>query len=252
MYQNYLFDLYGTLVDIHTDEDKLEVWQRLSLFYGYYGAIYTPQALKKAYLEEVDKAQQVAVRKRSEGVALKKADAHEANPEIELEYIFQKLFEQKGIQASLEQSTYAGQIFRLASTEYIKLYDGARELLQALRARGKKVYLVSNAQSIFTRYEMRYLGIEDLFDDIFISSEHGCKKPDDRFYKIPIEKYGLKAEETVMIGNDYVCDILGAQQSALHTFYIHSNLSPALEAPVESTHALMAMDLQKVRDVLLG
>ena len=27
-YDNYVFDLYGTLVDIHTDENKAEIWER--------------------------------------------------------------------------------------------------------------------------------------------------------------------------------------------------------------------------------
>ena len=26
MYQNYIFDLYGTLLDIHTDETGIRVW----------------------------------------------------------------------------------------------------------------------------------------------------------------------------------------------------------------------------------
>ena len=34
MYQNYIFDLYGTLVDIHTNEKKAYLWKKLSLFPG--------------------------------------------------------------------------------------------------------------------------------------------------------------------------------------------------------------------------
>ena len=37
-YENYVFDLYGTLVDIHTDEEPRELWEKLVLFFGYYGA----------------------------------------------------------------------------------------------------------------------------------------------------------------------------------------------------------------------
>lgn len=28
MYQNYIFDLYGTLVDIHTNEKKAYLWKK--------------------------------------------------------------------------------------------------------------------------------------------------------------------------------------------------------------------------------
>ena len=37
-YDNYVFDLYGTLVDIHTEEDFPKLWEKLALFFGYYGA----------------------------------------------------------------------------------------------------------------------------------------------------------------------------------------------------------------------
>lgn len=37
-YDNYIFDLYGTLVDIHTDESDTAIWEKLAMFYGYYGA----------------------------------------------------------------------------------------------------------------------------------------------------------------------------------------------------------------------
>ena len=33
-YRNLIFDLYGTLVDIHTDEDAPLVWQKMALLYG--------------------------------------------------------------------------------------------------------------------------------------------------------------------------------------------------------------------------
>ena len=32
MYETCIFDLYGTLVDIHTDEKKEELWEKLALF----------------------------------------------------------------------------------------------------------------------------------------------------------------------------------------------------------------------------
>ena len=37
-YDNYIFDLYGTLADIHTEENDPLVWKKLALFYGYYDA----------------------------------------------------------------------------------------------------------------------------------------------------------------------------------------------------------------------
>lgn len=42
-YKNYIFDLYGTLVDIHTDGEQELLWEKLALFYGYYDAVYEPE-----------------------------------------------------------------------------------------------------------------------------------------------------------------------------------------------------------------
>ena len=50
-YRNYIFDLYGTLVDIHTDEEDPAAWAALARFYSYYGARYAPDALRAACTE---------------------------------------------------------------------------------------------------------------------------------------------------------------------------------------------------------
>lgn len=49
MYETCIFDLYGTLVDIRTDEEKPGLWEKLALFYAYYGAQYKPDELRNSY-----------------------------------------------------------------------------------------------------------------------------------------------------------------------------------------------------------
>ena len=182
-YDNYLFDLYGTLVDIHTDEQHSEVWERLAVFYGYYGAKYKAEELEKSYFEIIN---------RQEGVL--KGDNHEMFPELQIEDVFMELFTQKGVNVQKELAVCAGQFFRILSTEYIRLYDGAVDLLQFLKEQGKKVYLLSNAQRIFTEYEMHTLGIASYFDDIFISSE--CRENKImRYGSIVVAESGKLSEE---------------------------------------------------------
>ena len=82
--------------------------------------------------------------------------------------------------------------FRAMSLKYIKLYDGALDLLRSLKEAGGKVYLLSNAQSSFTKPELKLLGIYDEFDGIVISSDEGCKKPDVKFYQTILKRYKLK------------------------------------------------------------
>ena len=49
MYRNFIFDLYGTLVDIHTNEYKPSLWKKMALFYSFQGAAYTGKELRCRY-----------------------------------------------------------------------------------------------------------------------------------------------------------------------------------------------------------
>ena len=49
-------------------------------------------------------------------------------------------------------------------------------MLLAIRAAGKRVWLLSNAQRVFTGPELQKLGIDDCFNGIYISSDYDCKK----------------------------------------------------------------------------
>ena len=49
MYQNYIFDFYGTLADIRTDEEKPYLWQKMSEIYGAMGAGYGPAELRQTF-----------------------------------------------------------------------------------------------------------------------------------------------------------------------------------------------------------
>lgn len=240
-YPNCIFDLYGTLVDIHTDETQPRLWAEMAAWYRGHGAEYPAQTLQDAYFR--------TVRKLEHGAASLRSDAHEAHPEIQIEEVFRLLFLEKGVHAGLELAVHTGERFRKASMDYIRLYDGAAELLSSLRANGQHVYLLSNAQRIFTAYELRFLGIESMFDGIYLSSDYGCKKPDRRFYELLLNAHRIIPEEAIMVGNDGVCDIQGAQAVGLSTMYIRSNISPMEPLP-KADYVLEEMNLTRVREIL--
>lgn len=244
MYQTYLFDLYGTLVDIRTDEEDIELWRKLSVFYGYYGANYTPEELYNSFLTEEHNLREEAKSKLG--------SSEDSYPEIVLERAFQALFEKKGIQASNELAVHAGQFFRILSLKYIKLYPNIVTMLETLQAKQKKVYLISNAQQIFTEYDMNYLDIKKYFNGILFSSDAGVMKPDIRIYEQAIDKFQIDKDKAVMIGNDYTCDILGAKAAGLDAFYVHTNISPAMPKDMKDTKWMYGMDGTKLLKQLLN
>ncbi|WP_288623332.1 HAD family hydrolase [uncultured Streptococcus sp.] len=64
-YKNYIFDFYGTLVDIWTDEDDEKLWEQMAALYAAYGADYFAAELKANYDNHI-KRQENQLRKRSQ------------------------------------------------------------------------------------------------------------------------------------------------------------------------------------------
>ncbi|MCD7927392.1 MAG: HAD family hydrolase [Oscillospiraceae bacterium] len=235
MYQNYLFDLYGTLVDIYTDEQKDSLWQQFCSALAEQGACYRPEELRAAYHSEV-RRQEAAVRQTS-GVN---------EPEIYIGPVFCQLLAAKGQTVSDRQIAALAWTFRTLSTEKLRLFDGAEQLLHQLKARGKQVYLLSNAQALFTRPELTALGLADYFDGILLSSEAGVKKPDPHFYRLLMERFHIQPEESLMTGNDDLADCHGAAAVGIDSCYIFTEQSPVRRQPLPDG----CREISRILDVL--
>ena len=213
-YTDLIFDLYGTLVDIHTEENDL-VWEKTAFYFGFYGAHYSPEKLKAAFQLEL---------KRREA---REGQSYECFPDIPFEQVMESLFRAKGVTENAESlGKNAAQLFRICSLDYVNLYPGVLEALKALRQQGCRLWLLSNAQRVFTEYELRHLGLGAQLDGIYISSDYRCRKPDGRFFSALIRERKLDKSKCLMIGNDLHTDIGGAKAAGLATFYMHTNLTP--------------------------
>ena len=217
-YTDLVFDLYGTLVDIHTEESD-EVWEKCALYFGFYGASYTGEELKHSF--------RTAMQRRE----ARAGQSYECFPDIPFEEVMAELFEEKGIcETAAALGVNAAQLFRIRSIEYLRLYPAVLEALAQLREKGYRLWLLSNAQRVFTAYELRALGLGDQLDGICISSDYGCRKPDGRFYRALLEEQKLDASKCLMIGNDRETDIAGAKRAGMDTLYMHTNLTPPDQA----------------------
>lgn len=123
-------------------------------------------------------------------------------------------------------------MFRSISTVKLRLFDGALEVLKELRRRGKKVYLLSNAQSCFTVPELKALGIYVFFDGITISSDVKVRKPSLAFYEQALD--GIDPSLCVMIGNDEFADVRGAMSAGMDACYIQTEQSPSFPVNLPS------------------
>lgn len=213
-YTDLIFDLYGTLVDIHTDETDM-VWQECAHFFVSKGVNIDGKTLKERH------RQIVLRREGSEG------QSYECYPDVPFDEVLEEILVENGVAKGARDVAIEGaRLFRQRSTEYIRCYPHVFEALDRFREQGRRLWLLSNAQQVFTWYELVDLGLDKVFDGIYISSNYGCRKPDARFYNALIEEQNLEVESCLMIGNDRDTDIAGAKALGMATLYMHTALTP--------------------------
>lgn len=227
---NYIFDLYGTLVDIWTDESREELWEGIASLIG----------------DGEERAEEV----RSEYMSLcrtaKQGDEHE----IDLLLVFEKMLDRRGVNPAVAPALASE--FRRLSMVRLSAFEGVHDILRELKATGGGVYLVSNAQSCFTVDELRFTELYDLFDGILISSDVGVKKPSVRIFDIAFERFGINASNSVYVGNDMHDDILGASRAGLRTVYIHTAQSGSYEGLTIPDPTYTVKDHREMKEVLLS
>lgn len=238
-YKNYVFDLYGTLIDIRTNEYSAYLWKKMQELFAFYGANYKANELKKEY-ERLCKEEEAKLKKKYD------------YPEITVEKVLKKLFLNKGVKIDNSTCDCMCRVFRIISTKYIKTYDDTFEALDYIKEKGGRIFLLSNAQNVFTLPEIYYVGLYNYFEGIEISSLDEVRKPSSVFFNNLFEKYGLKKEESVMIGNDWISDIEGANRFGIDSVYLHTNISPqnTVLEEVKATYMIEDGKLSKIKDLL--
>lgn len=209
-YDNYIFDLYGTLIDVRTDEYCDETWEK-------WCKVLDEKGIKHPMIEEFRKDFFEADK------ALRKKQLEEGPfevPEIDITEVYEDLFRRYG-NGTVEKDIIdsVSYDFRVASREYVRLFPDVENFLKRLRECGKHVYILSNAQATYTLPEIKMFGLHELTDDFLMSSDYGCMKPDRKFFDFLLERYDMDRSKTVMIGDSESSDVKGAKASKLH--YIH-------------------------------
>ena len=99
--------------------------------------------------------------------------------------------------------------------------DEVRPALAALRARGYRLVVVSNANGTLHRMFDR-LGLTSALDLIVDSHDEGVEKPDPRFFQIALDRSGATASTTVHVGDLYHVDVVGARNAGITAVLIDS------------------------------
>lgn len=210
-----IFDINGTMTDIHTNEWNDDIYRILGNLLSYQGIALGPNEVKDAYI-------QIMKEQREAG--------GERYPEFDAVGIFHEIitrhatdFTRRLPPEKLEQlPLFLAETHRAASRYRLQLYNGVEETLRQLLSK-YHLAIISDGQSAYAVPELNAVGLFGSFDPVIISGDFGYRKPDPRLFKSALTIMQMEPSEVLFVCNDIYRDVYGAQRIGIKTVFFRSN-----------------------------
>ena len=116
--------------------------------------------------------------------------------------------------------------------EQMFVFPGAHDAIDALRARGVKLALVTNGAADTQRAKIERFALAHRFDHIQIEGEHGFGKPEERAYLHAMRALGVTASDTWMVGDNLEWEVEVPQRLGIYAIWLDTH---DVGLPAEST-----------------
>lgn len=201
------FDLYGTLIDINTDENRLWVYETLSRYLAYHSVKISPEELKKRYFSEIQQHF---------------AESTEIYPEVDVFKIFQTIIQRYGNKSYSKKFVIdTTMLFRSLTINRFAVFTDLYYVLTSLY-NNYKTAIISDAQWVFAEPEIAMLSLDRFFKLRIFSSQFGFKKPDIRLFNMAMQRLRVKPQEAIYIGDNPQKDLIGAKKAGMKCILFRS------------------------------
>ncbi len=152
---------------------------------------------------------------------------------------FLRVFDALGIRLSQSDVDAVAAAYRSGYLPAWRAIDGAAALLAAVRQRAR-IGVISNNLIEETRDKLVFCRLAPLVDALVVSGDEGVSKPDPRIFHIALDRLGVTAEDTVMVGDSWANDIAGAVSAGIRAVWFNPLRKPRPAEPgsVDEIHAL--------------
>ncbi|SFP96040.1 HAD family hydrolase [Hymenobacter arizonensis] len=97
---------------------------------------------------------------------------------------------------------------------------GALALLQALKP-NYRIGVVTNNRTAEQVEKLEFLQMTDLVDALITSEDVGVAKPNPRIFQAALERLAARPEETVLVGDNWHADVLGALAVGIRPLWLN-------------------------------
>jgi len=155
--------------------------------------------------------------------------------------------EEKPLLIALGMITYHNVKFAL-----LRLFPDTMSTLIYLKKRDYQMGVISNGLTIKQWEKLIRLGLYHFFNEVVTSQEAGSEKPDREIFQLALERMECKAEESVMVGNKFSEDILGATKAGMSAILVNSELTEVEKGIIEREGLKVDVisDISQVKTIL--
>lgn len=99
------------------------------------------------------------------------------------------------------------------------------DILIYLKSQGYKLGVISNGITIKQWEKLVRLNVYQFFDEVITSEEVGYAKPSKKIYEEALKRMKADPDKSVMIGNKFIEDALGAVEAGMSAILVNSNVT---------------------------
>jgi putative hydrolase of the HAD superfamily len=134
----------------------------------------------------------------------------------------------------------------------LRLFPDTMSTLIHLKAQGYHLGVISNGITIKQYEKLVRLGLHHFFQSVITSQEAGVEKPDVAIFELAMKTMGCKAENSVMIGNSFNDDVLGAINAGMSAVFLTPGLKDSEKAIIEERNLKLNIisNIGQIKDIM--